>query len=288
MPYALSNEVKLYYEETGNGYPIIFVHEFGSDIREWEQQLRFFSREYRCIAYNARGYTPSDVPDRPEDYGFEHSVDDIANLMKHLNIKEAHIVGLSMGAYASLVFGIRYPKMAKSLVIAGVGSGAMPDDRESFYKMANETADVFLNEGSNSAAQLIGHSGSRIQLLNKDPRGWNEFMKHLSEHSEKGSAFTMQQYQALRPSLMDFEKEFNKMNTPVLLALGDEDELCLEINIYLKRQISTAGLWICPRTGHAINLEEPLEFNSMVSKFLSTVERGRWTSRSIESLKDIK
>jgi len=288
MPYALSNGVRLYYEETGKGYPIIFVHEFGSDLREWEQQLRFFAREYRCIAYNARGYTPSDVPDKPEDYGFMHSVDDIANLMKDLNIKEAHIVGLSMGAYASLVFGIRYPKMAKSLVIAGVGSGSMPEDRESFYKMANETADVFLNEGSKSAAKIIGHSGSRIQLLNKDPRGWNEFMKHLGEHSEKGSAFTMQQYQALRPSLMDFEKEFKKINIPVLLALGDEDELCLEINIYLKRQISTAALWICPRTGHAINLEEPSEFNSMVSKFLSTVERGGWTSRSIESLKDIK
>ena len=68
MPYASSNGVKLYYEESGSGNPIIFVHEFGSDLREWEQQMRWFSREYRCIAYNARGYIPSDVPSDPEQY----------------------------------------------------------------------------------------------------------------------------------------------------------------------------------------------------------------------------
>ena len=62
MPYIKSKGVKLYFEETGKGYPIVFVHEFGSDLREWEQQVRYFSREYRCITFNARGYPPSDVP----------------------------------------------------------------------------------------------------------------------------------------------------------------------------------------------------------------------------------
>ena len=104
MPYASSNGVKLYYEESGRGKPIIFVHEFGSDLREWEQQIRWFSREYRCIAYNARGYTPSDVPSNPEQYGYKHSVDDIANFMQDLKIDKAHIVGLSMGAYACLLY----------------------------------------------------------------------------------------------------------------------------------------------------------------------------------------
>ncbi len=288
MPYAISNGVKLYYEEVGSGFPIVFVHEFGSDLREWEQQLRYFSREFRCIAFNARGYKPSDIPKESSDYGYEHSVNDIVNLMQYLKINNAHIIGLSMGAYASLIFGLRYPNMAKSLTVAGVGSGAMPNDRKSFKEMANETANIFLNEGSAAAAKLIGKSGSRVQLLKKDPRGWNEFMKHLSEHSAKGSALTMQQYQALRPSLIDFEQEFRKMDIPTLLAVGDEDELCLEINLYLKRQIKTSGLWIYPKTGHAINLEEPLEFNNIVYKFLSSVERGTWLSRSQESLNDIK
>ena len=235
MPYVKSNKIKLYYEETGKGYPIIFVHEFGSDLREWEQQVRHFSREYKCITFNARGYPPSEVPEDAKQYGYKHSVDDIANLMKELKINNAHIIGLSMGAYAALLFGLKYKKMAKSLVIAGVGSGAMPQHRKGFFSMANELADEFIKKGSKKVASIISNSGSRIQLKNKDLRGWLEFKKHLEEHSNIGSALTMQQYQALRPSLMDFENEFKRMNIPVLLAVGDEDELCLEINIYLKR-----------------------------------------------------
>ena len=177
--------------------------------------------------------------------------------------------------------------MTKSLVISGVGSGAMPQHRKSFYAMANELADTFIKRGSKIAANVISNSGSRVQLKNKDPRGWIEFKKHLEEHSNLGSALTMQQYQALRPSLMHFEKEFKRMNIPVLLAVGDEDELCLEINIYLKRQIKTSGLWICPRTGHAINLEEPAAFNREVQSFLSTVERGNWVERDQVSIEDI-
>ena len=287
MPYIKSNKVKLYYEETGKGYPIIFVHEFGSDLREWEQQIRYFSREYKCIAFNARGYPPSEVPKNIQQYGYKHSVDDIANLMNKLKINKAHIIGLSMGAYAALLFGLKYKKMAKSLVIAGVGSGAMPQHRKNFYKMANELANTFIDEGSKKAANIISNTGSRVQLKNKNPRGWTEFKKHLEEHSNIGSALTMQQYQALRPSLIDFENEFKKMNVPVFLAVGDEDELCLEINIYLKRQIKTSGLWICPRTGHAINLEEPSEFNREVQNFFSTVERGNWLKRDKVSIKDI-
>ena len=287
MPYVKSNKIKLYYEETGKGYPIIFVHEFGSDLREWEQQVRHFSREYKCITFNARGYPPSEVPEDTKQYGYKHSVDDIANLMKELKINNAHIIGLSMGAYAALLFGLKYKKMAKSLVIAGVGSGAMPQHRKGFFSMANELADEFIKKGSKKAASIISNSGSRIQLKNKDLRGWLEFKKHLEEHSNIGSALTMQQYQALRPSLMDFENEFKRMNIPVLLAVGDEDELCLEINIYLKRQIKTSGLWICSRTGHALNLEEPAAFNREVQNFLSTVERGNWLKRDKESIKDI-
>ena len=287
MQYVKSNKIKLYYEETGKGYPIIFVHEFGSDLREWEQQVRHFSREYKCITFNARGYPPSEVPEDAKQYGYKHSVDDIANLMKELKINNAHIIGLSMGAYAALLFGLKYKKMAKSLVIAGVGSGAIPQHRKGFFSMANELADEFIKKGSKKAASIISNSGSRIQLKNKDLRGWLEFKKHLEEHSNIGSALTMQQYQALRPSLMDFENKFKRMNIPVLLAVGDEDELCLEINIYLKRQIKTSGLWICSRTGHAINLEEPAAFNREVQNFLSTVERGNWLKRDKESLKDI-
>ena len=284
MPYAQSSGAKLYYEETGTGHPIIFAHEFGSDLREWETQVRWFSREYRCIAFNARGYPPSDVPEDDSLYGQDHATDDIAAVLRHLKIEKAHVVGLSMGSFAALHFGMRYPEMASALVVAGCGSGAPNTDRETFKRQCNATAERFLKDGSARVARDLGLGPTRIQLRNKDPRGWEEFMRHLSEHSSIGSALTLRNYQALRPSLYDFSEQLAAMTVPILLVVGDEDEPCLDTNLFLKRTIPSAGLWIVPRTGHAVNLEEPDAFNSEVQEFFGTVERGKWMLRDLRSL----
>jgi pimeloyl-ACP methyl ester carboxylesterase len=284
MPYAQSSRVRLYFEETGSGHPIIFVHEFGSDHREWETQVRWFSRHYRCITFNARGYPPSDVPEDDAQYGQTHATDDIAAVLKHLAIAKAHVVGLSMGAFATLHFGLRYPEMATALVVAGCGSGAPKAEREIFKKQCETTADRFLKDGSAVVAQALGIGPTRIQLQHKDPHGWDEFVRHLTEHSALGSALTLRNYQAIRPSLYDLTEQLAKLTTPLLLIVGDEDEPCLDANLFLKRTIPSAGLWMVPRTGHAVNLEEPDAFNRGVQEFFSTVERGKWPPRDPRSL----
>ena len=130
MPYVEATGAKLYFEESGYGYPIIFIHEFASDIRGWEAQVRYFSRSYRCIAYNARGYPPSDVPEDASLYRWQFAVDDIAAIMRDLKIERAHLVGLSMGGYAALQFGLRYPEKTSAMVAASVGSGSHPSHRD--------------------------------------------------------------------------------------------------------------------------------------------------------------
>src|SRR5918998_5313539 len=109
---ATDDGIKLYYEEAGRGTPVVFVHEFGGDYRSWEPQMRYFSRRYRCIAYNARGYPPSDVPEAFERYSQEHARDDARAVLDGLGIDKAHVVGLSMGAFATLPFGLAYPARA--------------------------------------------------------------------------------------------------------------------------------------------------------------------------------
>src|SRR5918997_1262783 len=102
MPFATAADgVSLHYEETGAGFPLLFVHEFAGDLRSWEPQVRHFSRRYRCVTFNARGYPPSDVPERDELYSQDIACDDIAAVMTHLKLKKAHIVGLSMGGFAT-------------------------------------------------------------------------------------------------------------------------------------------------------------------------------------------
>ena len=275
MALVSSGAVELYVEETGAGYPIIFVHEFGSDHREWETQVRWFCRHYRCITYNARGYPPSAVPEDPEQYGWQFAVDDLLAVLDGLELPVAHVVGLSMGGYAVLQFALQHPERVSAVVAAGAGSGSGPAERETWPTVAGTIAEAFRTRGMDAMADEIGNGPTRIQLKRKDPRAWAEFMSHLREHSQLGMANTMARYQALRPSLYDFEERFRSLDVPVLLAVGDEDGPCLETNLMLKRAIPGAGLWIHPHTGHAINLEEPAAFNAMVESFLADTKRER-------------
>jgi pimeloyl-ACP methyl ester carboxylesterase len=140
-------------------------------------------------------------------------------------------------------------------------------------------AQLYLKEGSAVAAETVGLSPTRIQLKHKDPRGYAEFLAHLGQHSAQGMALTGRNYQGKRPSLEDFAAALGQLSMPVLLACGDEDEPCIETNVWLKRVIPTAGLWMVPRTGHAINLEESVEFNRVVGDFFAAVEAGAWRQR---------
>src|SRR4029077_15869955 len=100
MPHAAARDgSRLYYEEAGSGTPVLFIHEFAGDYRSWEPQLRFFSRYFRCIAYNARGFPPSDVPEEAARYSQEHARDDAIAVLDHMRLERAHIVGLSMGGF---------------------------------------------------------------------------------------------------------------------------------------------------------------------------------------------
>ena len=112
----------LYYEETGKGVPIVFIHEFAGDHRSFEAQIRFFSRSNRCIVFASRGYPPSDVPENPDAYGQDRARDDVVSIIDALEVEKAHIVGHSMGAYTALHLAIRHPKGASRwLQLAAVG-----------------------------------------------------------------------------------------------------------------------------------------------------------------------
>jgi pimeloyl-ACP methyl ester carboxylesterase len=199
MPYVDATGAKLYFEESGYGYPIIFVHEFGSDMRGWEAQFRYFSRAYRCIAFNARGYPPSDVPEDAALYGWEFAVDDIAAVMRGLMIERAHVVGVSMGGYAALQFGLRYPERASAIVAAGVGSGSPPSQRGAWLRETSFLTRVFTEHGMGAMAERMARGPARIQLKYKDWKSWREFVTRLRQHSPLGMSNTMARCQALRP-----------------------------------------------------------------------------------------
>jgi pimeloyl-ACP methyl ester carboxylesterase len=283
MSYISSNGVKLYYEEEGHGEPVIFCHEMTGDMRVWESQIRHFARYYRCIAFNARGYAPSDIPTDPAAYSQTQAADDVAAVMHGLNISKAHVVGLSMGAYTALHFGIRYPTLAHSIVVAGCGHGSARDAQKIWVQQANELADKIDQQGMEQVAKLYANSPYRVQFRDKDRRGWSEWSANLEKHSAEGLAMSVRRVQGTRPSVLDMEEDLRNMNVPTLLVAGDEDEPVLEMNLYLKRTIPRSGLLLLPKTGHAVNSEEPARFNAEVADFFHKVELSQWNSRSPEA-----
>jgi pimeloyl-ACP methyl ester carboxylesterase len=294
MPYATTDDgVRLYYEETGSGTPLIFVHEFAGDHRSYEAQLRHFGKRYRAIAYNARGYPPSDVPEAIAAYSQARAADDIRAVLDHIGAERAHVVGLSMGGFATLHFGLRHHDRALSLCICGCGYGAEPGQRDAFRAEAEVTAGVLRRDGMAAFAERYANGPSRVQFENKDPRGHAEFKRMLAEHSAEGSANTQGGVQRERPSLYDLTEAMARITAPTLIVTGDEDWPCLMPGILMKRTIPSAALAVIPNTGHAVNTEEPDAFNRLVGDFLAQVECGRWPVRdpramtgSITGMKD--
>ena len=153
------------------GTPVVFVHEFAGDSRSWEPQVRHFSRRYRCIAFNARGFPPSGVPDDPGAYSQDRARDDVLAVLDGLGIERAHVVGLSMGGFATLHFGLAYPERARSLVVAGVGYGAEPEQRARFRSEADATSGFLRTRGMAAFAEIYAVGPTRVQFRNKDPAG---------------------------------------------------------------------------------------------------------------------
>jgi pimeloyl-ACP methyl ester carboxylesterase len=280
MPYATTDDgVKLYYEVTGSGKDLIFVHEFGGDYRSWEPQVRHFSRHYRCITFNARGWPPSDVPKDVSAYSQKRAVEDLLCVLDAVKSSAAHVVGLSMGGFATLHFGLTHPDRALSLCVAGCGYGAEPDRRAAFSKECENIAAMLLDKGMSAFVERYAEGPTRVQFQNKDPRGFAEFKAMFKEHSALGSANTQLGVQRERPSLYDLTDQMKQLRLPTLIVNGDEDWSCLMPGLLMKQTIPHAALVVFPNVGHTINLEVPDAWNRELADFLSKVDSGKWPAR---------
>src|SRR6266446_2982122 len=235
MPHVKVGNVRLYYEEVGQGLPLVFVHEFAGEAQSWNPQMSFFARRYRAIAFNARGYPPSDVPDDAAAY-------------------------------------------SQAQAAAGYGSGT---DREAFRKDTELIARRFEAEGMAKVAEFYSRGPTRVQFIEKDPRGWQEFHDRLAAGSAKGHANTLRGVQMSRPSVFTLGDAMEKCDVPTLVMTGDEDDPCLEAGIFMKRKLPRSGLIVLPKAGHAINIEEPAAFNAALSDFLAGVDGDSVTGSAV-------
>ncbi len=277
MPHVTAPDgTKLYVEQVGAGTPIVFVHEYAGDFRTWEPQMRFFARQHRCVTFSARGYPPSDIPQDGASYSQDIARRDVIAVLDGLGIQKAHVVGHSMGAYTALHVGMHHPERCLSVAAAGCGWGSNPAERDASRALVKEIARMFREDGIQVAAARYADFPMRHAFKHKDPRGWAEFARMLGEHSGLGSALTMLQVQLVRPTLWELEEPLAKMQVPLLVIVGDEDDACLDGSVFLKRKAPQAALCVIPRASHTITSEEPAAVNSALADLFAAVEAGRW------------
>ncbi|MDB5581166.1 MAG: putative hydrolase [Bradyrhizobium sp.] len=273
------DDVDLFYESTGTGVPIVFLHEFAGDMKSWEPQVRHFAKRYRVLTFNARGYPPSSVPLDVSSYSQMRAVADIIAVMDHAGIERAHIVGLSMGGFATLHLGLHHPDRALSLCVAGCGYGAEPAQRDQFRHEAATAGAILLEQGMEVFAATYAVGPTRLPFQRSDPRGFAEFKAQFVGHSALGSANTQLGVQRERPSLYTLTAALEKLTVPTLIFNGDEDWPCLQPGLMLKQTIPSAALAILPNCGHTMNLEAPAEFNRILESFLTHTASGCWPMR---------
>lgn len=261
--------VRLAYEMSGHGRPILFLHEFAGDHRSWRPQVQHFSGSYTCIVPAARGYPPSGVPTEPSAYSQDRAVADALHVLDAIDIERAVVVGNSMGAFAALLLAVRHPDRVVGAVVAGCGSGAHPDSQAGFRTTLGALADRYPIEGSQAVAEDYGFGPTRLPYLEKDPAGHAEHVRVLAEHDPLGAELTLRGVQLGRPSLYSLTDELAACVPPVLVVAGDEDDDVLDTNVMLKRVLPDCELAVLPGSGHLTNLEEPALFNQMCERLLS-------------------
>ncbi|MFC1916436.1 alpha/beta fold hydrolase [Chloroflexota bacterium] len=259
---------------TGKGFPLVWSHEFAGSFKSWEPQVKFFSQRYQVITYNHRGFPPSEVPEKENAYSQDLLVEDLHQLLRYLGIRQAYVGGLSMGGNVALNFGLTHPDMTKALIIAATGTGTT--DRGNFKSKWENLIQQLENEGWVVTAERYTSEPNRIQLSRKDPKSGQKFRKELASHSNTGSVLSIRGVILKRPTIFTIESKLQQLKVPTLIMIGDEDDMCIEPALFMKRKIPSSGLVVFPQAGHAINLEEPANFNRAVLEFLTSVEAGNW------------
>jgi len=274
MPLASVNGVDLYWVQTGQGVPLVWVHKYGGDLRSWEPQARYFSRRYRVVTYNHRGYHSATVLTAARYYSQDLLVEDLCQLLRHLGFGPVHLGGCSMCANVARDFAIAHGEMTRSLILVGAGAGSV--NREQFLKDQEASVAAVEREGIAILVAKFENLPTRASFKEKDSRGFAEFLSQASEHDAQVCAHLAREVMAKRKTIFDLETELKALRVPTLITVGDRDTACVEPSLLMRSWIPHAGLVVFPVCGHTPNLEEPGLFNLFVSEFLAAVEAGRW------------
>jgi pimeloyl-ACP methyl ester carboxylesterase len=267
----------LYFEDTGAGTPILFVHEFGGDYRSWHLQVPALSQRFRCITFSARGFNPSAAPEDRTRYGQVHSTGDVLALMDHLGLERAHLVGTSMGSFTSLDFALTYPQRVLGVTLVGNSSGPRDETERTHYRETWVGHEIALREsqGGDGAVAVLEDDPAYLSFRKNDPENWGIYADNLRGQSAAGAVHVLSTVHWNRRSLFEDTARLSAFDRPVLLVTGDDDYYLVgETNAFLQELLPNATWHRFPATGHLVNIEQANAFNQLLGEFVGATGQG--------------
>lgn len=262
MPYEKVNDINIYYEIYGVGEPLLLIEGLGYAMWMWDKQIDAFSREFQVIMFDNRGVGKSDKPDMP--YSIELMAKDAAELMKHLGIDRAHVLGVSMGGIIAQALAVIYPQFVHTLTLVCTtfgGPQAVP--------VPEETVEAMLNIKGLPAREALKEAMKYAfgqEFLSRNPGELDRLVEQRLSEPVPRYAW-MRQWEAVLK--VDLGEKVRNIKAPTLILTGDDDRVIPgENSRLLHERIEGSILEIFPGGGHLFFMEQVVAFNNRVLAFL--------------------
>ncbi len=257
MPKIQSNNTQLHYEISGEGQPLLFIHGLGSSTQDWDLQVKEFSKAYQVITFDLRGHGQSDKPAGP--YSLPMFATDTAGLLKSLNVKSAHVVGLSLGGGIAFQLAIDFPALVKTMVIVNSAPELVVRTFQDRIRIWQRFAIVRLL-GMRKMGEVLSkrlfpkneHESLRTTFVERwaknDPRAYQDAMRAM-----------------VGWSVMD---KLDSIKCPALIVTADQDYTPVALKEKYTSLIPNAQLVVIHDAHHALPVEQPEKFNAVLMNFL--------------------
>jgi pimeloyl-ACP methyl ester carboxylesterase len=270
MPHIDANGIKIYYEEQGNGEPLLLIMGFTVSSVGWYWNIPAFAENFRTIAFDNRGVGRSDKPDVP--YSMAMFADDTAGVLDALGIERAHVFGISMGGMIAQEFTLRYPQRVKTLTLGCTNCGGpntVPSKDPDVLNMLGNIASVDVQQAALAMTKVAVTSWFMQKRMNVLLE-----LNQLSAQHPTPKHGMVQQMQAILGH--DTYARLPQIKVPTLVITGKEDGLVPpENSIALSQRIPNADLVILSNASHLFNIELPEATVATVREFIQ--RRREWS-----------
>jgi len=258
MPELHVRDIGLYYETTGQGQPVLFIHGLGSSTRDWAEQVAFFSRHYQVVVFDLRGHGKSGKP--PGPYSIPLFAGDTAELIRALGVAPVHVVGISLGGMIALQLGVSAPDVVRSLVIVNSGP-------EFIVRTFKERLQVF------QRLLIVRLLGMRKmgEVLGKRlfPKPEQEGLRRT--FIERWAENDVQAYMDAMRAIVGWSvtEHLDSIRCPTLVIAADGDYTPVALKEAYVAKMPRAKLVIVHDSRHATPVDQPEQFNQALTAFLS-------------------